>query len=311
MLWPVFDGHNDTLTDLFAPEEGEGRSFFERSEKGQLDLPRAREGGLMGGIFAIYTPPPEGSPEGDPHHGLTITEDGYELELAGPVEHEYARGFTDSAIDFLYDLVEQSKGNVGLVRAYQDLEDNLRGGVLSIVLHLEGAAAIEEDLSNLEAYYERGVRSLGLVWSRPNVFGSGVPFRFPHSPDTGPGLTEAGKRLVGECNRLGIMVDLAHINEQGWCTCCMSVHAEPHGSADRGHWRVGRAGGRDLRARHDQARWTARGGYTGHRDCGSHPLCRTEDWGRPRGPGVRFRWGADAPGTARRSCATQADSGAT
>ena len=44
--------------------------------------------------------------------------------------------------------------------------------------------------------YAAGLRSLGPVWSRPNVFGHGVPFRFPSPPDTGPGLTDAGKALV-------------------------------------------------------------------------------------------------------------------
>ena len=48
----------------------------------------------------------------------------------------------------------------------------------------------------------RGCARSGLVWSRPNVFGHGVPFRFPRSPDTGPGLTDAGKELVRACNRL-------------------------------------------------------------------------------------------------------------
>lgn len=213
---PVFDGHNDTLTELYSPEDGGGRSFFERSDEGHLDLPRSREGGLTGGIFAIYTPPPEGSPERDPQYGLTVTEDGYEIKPRSPLEHAYAKEFTDAVIDALYRLEEQADGAVGLARTYQDLERNLREGVLSIVLHLEGAAAIKEDLSDLDAYYERGVRSLGLVWSRPNAFGCGVPFRFPHSPDTGPGLTGAGKRLVRECNRLGMLIDLAHINEKGF-----------------------------------------------------------------------------------------------
>ena len=54
------------------------------------------------------------------------------------------------------------------------------------------------------------------MWSRPNVFGCGVPFRFPHSPDTGPGLTAEGRALVRTCNQLGILVDVSHLNEQGF-----------------------------------------------------------------------------------------------
>jgi membrane dipeptidase len=54
------------------------------------------------------------------------------------------------------------------------------------------------------------------VWSRTNVFGHGVPFRYPSTPDTGPGLTDAGKALVKRCNELKIMLDLSHLNEQGF-----------------------------------------------------------------------------------------------
>ena len=61
-----------------------------------------------------------------------------------------------------------------------------------------------------------GLRSLGPVWSRPTIFGHGVPFRFPSTGDTGPGLTDPGKALVKECNALRIMLDLSHLNEAGF-----------------------------------------------------------------------------------------------
>jgi membrane dipeptidase len=54
------------------------------------------------------------------------------------------------------------------------------------------------------------------VWSRPNAFAHGVPFISPSSPDTGPGLTDAGRRLVARCGELGVMVDLSHLNEAGF-----------------------------------------------------------------------------------------------
>ena len=72
---PIFDGHNDTLTEL------QGRSFFEESQQGHLDLPRARRGGMIGGFYAIYAPPPPDSPESDPYYGLTITGDGYMQQM--------------------------------------------------------------------------------------------------------------------------------------------------------------------------------------------------------------------------------------
>src|SRR5258708_8103873 len=92
----------------------------------------------------------------------------------------------------------------------------LRENILAAILHFEGAEAIDTGLDALEVFYQAGLRSLGIVWSRPNAFAEGVPFRYPHSPDTGPGLTDAGKALVSACNRLGIMLDLSHLNEQGF-----------------------------------------------------------------------------------------------
>jgi membrane dipeptidase len=83
-------------------------------------------------------------------------------------------------------------------------------------MHIEGAEAIGEELGELEVLYAAGLRSIGPVWSRPNIFGHGVPFRFPADPEQGPGLTEAGKALVKRCNELGVLVDLSHMNAEGF-----------------------------------------------------------------------------------------------
>ena len=88
--------------------------------------------------------------------------------------------------------------------------------MLATLLHSEGAEPIDENLNGLEVLYQAGLRSIGPVWSRPTIFGHGVPFRFPSTPDTGPGLTDAGKALVKACNELRIAIDLSHLNERGF-----------------------------------------------------------------------------------------------
>src|SRR5438067_4729177 len=94
--------------------------------------------------------------------------------------------------------------------------DEFVPGRVTAIMHLEGADPLAPDLSDLDRWYDRGLRSIGLVWSRANAFAEGVPFRFPGSPDTGPALTDAGRRLVQACNEKGILVDLSHLNEAGF-----------------------------------------------------------------------------------------------
>lgn len=214
---PIFDGHNDVLLDLLVPERGGGRSFFEQSEEGHLDLPRAREAGFAGGFFAIFVPSPgiDYAAPPDPSW-ITTTEDGYEVRMADAIDPGYAYDFADRAISGLFRLEDAGDGALKLVRSLEEVVDCLEAEVLAVVLHFEGAEPIDARLRNLEEFYRRGLRSVGITWSRPNAFGWGVPFKFPSSPDTGPGLTAAGKELVRACNELGIVVDLAHLNEQGF-----------------------------------------------------------------------------------------------
>jgi len=212
---PIIIGHNDTLLNLFLPERGEGRFFFIRSDKGHIDLPRAREGGMAGGIFAIFVPP-------DPKiqnlrkDEIIKTRTGYEVPLASGIDRAYAQRVTISMMASLFKIEHESDGQVRVVRTIEDLTTCLHEDIFAAILHFEGAEAIDPELDALEIFYQAGLRSLGIVWSRPNAFAHGVPFGFPRSPDTGPGLTVAGRELVRVSNRLGIMLDLSHLNEQGF-----------------------------------------------------------------------------------------------
>jgi membrane dipeptidase len=211
----IFDGHNDTLLNLHLPKRGEGRGFFERSALGHIDLPRAREGGFGGGFFACYVPNPEDDGWTE-ESALTLTESGYEVADAPAVDPAYARQRADELVALLYRTEAESDGALEVVRTADSVERCLQSGVLAAILHFEGAENLGPDPGALEELYAEGLRSLGLVWSRPNDYASGVPFRFPASPDTGPGLTEAGGELVRECNRLGVLIDLSHLNERGF-----------------------------------------------------------------------------------------------
>jgi membrane dipeptidase len=200
---PIFDGHNDALLEVLDAERGGGRSFLERSDKGHLDLPRAKAGGMVGGLFAGFVPNPKG----------TVTVDG---EPRPPIEVAYAQKVADDTLSLMQRIERESGGAAKQVRSVADIRRCMREGSLAMGFHLEGAEPIEVDLSNLGAYYEKGLRSIGLVWARPNAFGYGVPFRNPSSPDIGPRLSEAGIALVKACDEMGIVVDVSHLNERGF-----------------------------------------------------------------------------------------------
>lgn len=208
---PIFDGHNDTVLALIAEDESKRRDFFALSESGHIDFPRAKSGGLGGGFFAMFTRSPGSDgklPDTKP--------DPDKVSFPKTPAYEDALQATVKAAAKLLELETKSDGRIRIVRTANELESAITQGIFAILLHIEGAESIAEDLDSLHVFYEMGLRSLGVVWSRPNIFGHGVPFKFPGSPDIGPGLTDAGKALVKECNQLGIVVDLSHLNEKGF-----------------------------------------------------------------------------------------------
>lgn len=190
-VWPpVIDGHSDWVLSVLET----GRSFLQESEIGHLDLPRAQRGGLGVLISAIF------------------------------VRSEYlptqALARTLRGVDLLRQVVAQSCGAMTLVTTVQELEACLAERRLGIILHYEGAEAIDPEFAVLRLSYELGLRSLGLTWSRPNIFAEGVG-----PGDRGHGLTRLGQALVRECNNLGILIDVSHLNDAGfWDVLACSAH---------------------------------------------------------------------------------------
>jgi membrane dipeptidase len=202
----VIDGHNDVLYHLH--EEGAPDDALLREDAATITVPRARAGGLAAGLFALFPPAPDGEVERTPG--------GYDMPMAPAVPWEQAARDVAAVAARLFRAVDACAPHVRLVRDVDDLDACLAGEALGAILHMEGAEAIDTGLDALDVWHAAGLRSLGIVWSRPNAFGHGVPFRFPSTPDTGPGLTPAGVRLVERCAELGIAIDLSHLNAAGF-----------------------------------------------------------------------------------------------
>lgn len=200
---PVFDGHNDILSRLMREGvEGAEQRFLQGQNNVHIDIPRAREGGLAGGLCAIYVPSPAG--------GLDANGDLPRVELHSAIDQ------TISQAALLGRIEAQSEGAFTVCRTAADIRKAMEKGSFAAVFHIEGIEAAGPDLDIVHVLHAAGLRTLGPVWSRPNIFAHGVPFRFGHDPDIGPGLTDAGRDLIRLCNRLKIMVDLSHMNDAGF-----------------------------------------------------------------------------------------------
>ena len=200
---PVFDGHNDVLLRLWrsTPHDRLTR-FIDGEETGHIDLPKAKKGGLAGGLCAVFVPGPSMEKDGNGDFQ--------------PPEQPAALAETLGMARLLFDIEKAAPDRLKVCRSASEIRTAMTEGQFAAVLHIEGVEAIGPDLDALHVLHQAGLRTLGPVWSRPNIFAHGVPFRFPSSPDIGPGLTDSGRDLIKACNELKIMVDLSHMNEQGF-----------------------------------------------------------------------------------------------
>jgi membrane dipeptidase len=213
-MFPTFDGHNDILLRLYTHPENREAIWLTGEGRGHLDLPRMKQGGFAGGFFAIYIPSPHVE-DGIDYMEL-MENPPYHLPLSPLIPDSDALPVAMAMAGHMLWMERASEGRFKIVRTAAEIRDCMARGVIAGILHMEGAEAIGDNLDALYTFHAMGLRSIGPVWSRPTIFGHGVPFAFPSAPDTGGGLTEAGKRLVRACNELKIMIDLSHMTEQGF-----------------------------------------------------------------------------------------------
>ena len=212
---PVFDGHNDVLLRLFRQSAPDPVGAFLAGESvGHMDLPRCLASGFAGGFFAIFVPSDETTERTKTAADFVgaITD----VEQPPPCSLPTAQAATLAMASLLFQIEAHSDGRFKVCRTVADIRHCMSVGTVAAILHIEGAEAIDRDFHMLDVLQQAGLRSIGPVWSRPNIFATGVPFKYPSSPDIGPGLTEAGFALVKACNRLKIMLDLSHLNEKGF-----------------------------------------------------------------------------------------------
>jgi len=209
---PFFDGHNDFLLRLVKAPEQREELWLGSSGAGHLDLGRMKQAGFAGGLFAIYVPSPSKGLE----YMALMKEAPFEVPLPDLMTAEMAQPVALAMAGHLHWMERAAPDDFTVCRSPSAVRAAIKGGKIAAVMHMEGAEAIGPDLDALYLFYEMGLRSIGPVWSRPTVFGYGVPFKFPGNPDIGPGLTDAGKDLIRLCNQLGIMIDLSHMNQAGF-----------------------------------------------------------------------------------------------
>lgn len=177
----VVDTHVDSL---LAAVHGH-RSLGDRSDSGHVDLPRLHEGGVDVQFFAHYI-----EPEYKPDRGLLRF-----MQIA----------------DVFYREMQCNSAHVGVVQSFADIQRFNDEGRIAAVMAVEGAEAMQGDLSVLRMLHRLGVRCIGLTWNQRNQLADGVG-----EMRTGGGLTTLGVKAVREMNRLGIIVDVSHLADPGF-----------------------------------------------------------------------------------------------
>ncbi|HEY6197991.1 MAG TPA: dipeptidase [Candidatus Binatia bacterium] len=114
-------------------------------------------------------------------------------------------------IDMFLEEAPRSEGMISMVRTRSDLPEKVQPGQISFILHFEGGMPLQGSIHQLRNFYRLGLRSMQLTWNFRNELGDGV-----WENRTKGGLTNFGVEVIKEMNRLGMIVDLAHMNREGF-----------------------------------------------------------------------------------------------
>ena len=118
-------------------------------------------------------------------------------------------------IGMLHREMEESPGLFALCRNAAEVRAAAESGRTAFLLSFEGVEPVGNDLMLLRPFYELGVRFLGLTWSRRNYAADGCHF-YPVPEGTPGGLTAFGAKLLEEAERLGMVIDVSHLNDAGF-----------------------------------------------------------------------------------------------
>ncbi|SMP63473.1 dipeptidase [Anoxynatronum buryatiense] len=188
----VIDTHNDTMMKVV-----DERTWLPVIDIGgttpsdfQLDIAKAKAGGLDVAFYAAYNV--------------------YQTDSAHIIPRTNSR--TLALINALHWTAQRNRDTMVIARSMSELEKGLADGKHVAVATLEGMYAFTDEnaIELLHQYDDLGVRAAGIVWNTPNSLGAGA-----HVANQGPdaGLTDLGKAVIREMNRLGIIVDVSHMNE--------------------------------------------------------------------------------------------------
>lgn len=153
---------------------------------GHVDLPRLREGGVAAQFFSFWTVP-------YPERGCALS--------------------VDRQLDALDRAMEKHPEQLTWTRTGEDIRRAKAAGQVAALGGIEGGQALEGELGHIERFSRRGVRYLGLLHFSANAIGAPAKGK---GADKDRGLSDFGREVVRECERTGVIVDLAHINRRGF-----------------------------------------------------------------------------------------------